>query len=316
MCPTGFRLTPTTAARLHRLMHVNEVKTDAALVRRLLAAQFPGWAHLRVEPVRSSGTVNAIYRLGTDLAVRLPRIEGGSKDVATEHRWLPRLAPHLPVAVPEPLAQGAPAEGYPWAWSVCRWLDGENPEAGSGSVRLAAELAEFVKALLRVDAGGGPPAYRSEPLESRDAATRGALDALDGVIDTAAAAAAWDEALRAPGRQGAAAWVHGDLQPGNVLLSGGRLSAVIDFGCMGLADPAVDLIAGWYLLTAPARRAFRKELGADDASWARGRGWALSIALMELSYYRNTNPVMAATARHVIGEILDDHVPFSGDRGR
>lgn len=302
-------MTPGAAARLHRLMHVNEVKTDTALVRRLLAAQFPAWAHLPVEPVRSSGTVNAIYRLGADMAVRLPRIEGGSKDVALEHRWLPHLARHLPFAVPEPLAEGAPAEGYPWAWSVCRWLDGENPEAGSGSVPLAAELADFVKALRSVDTEDGPPAFRSEPLESRDAATRGALDSLHGAIDSAAAAAAWDEALRAPGRRGAATWVHGDLQPGNVLLSGGRLSAVIDFGCMGLADPAVDLIAGWYLLTAPSRRAFRTALEADDASWARGRGWALSIALMELSYYRITNPVMAATARHVIGEILDDQRP-------
>ncbi|WP_405663675.1 aminoglycoside phosphotransferase family protein [Streptomyces sp. NBC_01166] len=290
-------------------MHADETKTDAALVRRLLAAQFPAWADLPVEPVGSHGTVNAIYRLGTDLAVRLPRIEGGSKDVATESRWLPRLAPHLPFAVPTPLAEGVPAEGYPWSWSVCRWLDGTNPAPGAGSSEFAADIAEFVLALRRVETTEGPPAYRSEPLASRDTATRAALDALHGVIDTGAAATAWTDALRAPAPQGPAVWVHGDLQPGNVLVSGGGLSAVIDFGCMGLADPAVDLIAGWYLLRAGARRTFRTRVGADAATWARGRGWALSIALMELSYYRTSNPVMAGTARQVIGEILEETGP-------
>ncbi|MEU9058572.1 aminoglycoside phosphotransferase family protein [Streptomyces sp. NPDC048430] len=287
-------------------MHADETRTDAALVRRLLAAQFPAWADLPVDPVGSHGTVNAIYRLGRDLAVRLPRIEGGSKDVATESRWLPRLAPHLPFAVPTPLAEGVPAEGYPWSWSVCRWLDGTNPAPGAGSAEFAADMAEFVLALRRVDTADAPPAYRSETLASRDTATRGALDALHGVIDTGVAATAWADALRAPAPQGPAVWVHGDLQPGNVLVSGGRLSAVIDFGCMGLADPAVDLIPGWYLLRAGARRVFRTRMGADAATWARGRGWALSIALMELSYYRTSNPVMAETARRVIGEVLGD----------
>lgn len=288
-------------------MHANETKTDAALVRRLLAAQFPAWADLPVEPVRSSGTVNAIYRLGTDLTVRLPRVEGGSRDVATEHRWLPRLAPHLPHAIPAPLAQGVPGEGYPWSWSVCRWLDGANPGAGAAGAELACDIAEFVLALRHVDTTDGPPAFRSEPLAARDTATRGALDTLHGVIDTAAAADAWAAALRAPAPEGPAVWVHGDLQRGNVLVTGdGRLSAVIDFGCMGLADPAVDLIPAWYLLRAEARPTFRTRVGADPATWERARGWALSIALMELSYYRTSNPVMAGTARRVIGEVVGE----------
>ncbi|MGW1319524.1 aminoglycoside phosphotransferase family protein [Streptomyces sp. NPDC002426] len=288
-------------------MHANETKTDTALVRRLLAAQFPAWADLPVEPVRSSGTVNAIYRLGTDLTVRLPRVEGGSRDVATEHRWLPHLAPHLPHAIPAPLAQGVPGEGYPWSWSVCRWLDGTNPPAGEGGPELASNIAEFVLALRHVDTTGGPPAFRSEPLATRDTATRGALDTLHGVIDTGAAADAWSAALRAPAPEGPAVWVHGDLQPGNVLVTDdGRLSAVIDFGCMGLADPAVDLIPAWYLLRADARPTFRTRVGADPATWERARGWALSIALMELSYYRTSNPVMAGTARRVIGEVVGE----------
>jgi len=285
-------------------MHAEETKTDAALVRRLLAAQFPAWARLPVEPAASHGTVNTIYRLGADMAVRLPRGEAGSNDVAAEHRWLPRLASQLPFAVPVPLAEGAPGEGYPWSWSVHSWLEGENPAAGSGRAELAADLAEFVLALRRVDTAGGPPAYRCEPLAARDTAARAALDALHGVIDTGTAATAWSEALNAPEPHGPAVWVHGDLQPGNVLVADGRLSAVIDFGCMGLADPAVDLIPGWYLLSAGAREVFRTAVGADPATWARARGWALSVALMELSHYQTSNPVMAGTAHHVITEIL------------
>lgn len=290
-------------------MHANERTTDVPLVRRLLAAQFPEWAGLPVEPVDSHGTVNAIYRLGPDLAVRLPRVEGGAGDVHTEHRWLPHLAPHLPLRIPTPVAKGAPGEGYPWAWSVCHWLDGANPGADGGPdpAALAAGLAEFVTALRRIDTTEAPPAYRGGPLATRDASTRGALGALHGVIDTTAATAAWTEALRAPDHSGPGVWVHGDLQPGNVLLQeDGRLGAVIDFGCMGVADPAVDLIAGWYLLPTGARSAFRGAVGVDDGSWARGRGWALSIALMELSHYRITNPVMAAHARRVIDEVLSD----------
>ncbi|MFI8438655.1 aminoglycoside phosphotransferase family protein [Streptomyces sp. NPDC079020] len=280
---------------------------DVPLVRRLIAAQFPQWAELPVVPVDSHGTVNAIFRLGADMTVRLPYKEVGASDAETEHRWLPYLAQRLPVSVPAPLAKGGPAEGYPWAWSVCGWLDGANPGPDNpvDPGAFAADLAAFVTALRRIDTTDGPPAYRSEPLASRDTATRDAIDSLHGDLDLHATTHVWEEALRAPAASGPPVWVHGDLQPGNVLAAQGRLSAVIDFGCMGLADPAVDLIAAWYLRPAGARETFRTAVAADDATWARGRGWALSIALMELSYYRETNPFMATTARHVIGELLD-----------
>ncbi|WP_128817742.1 aminoglycoside phosphotransferase family protein [Streptomyces sp. S063] len=280
---------------------------EPSLVRGLIAAQFPHWADLPVEAVDASGTANAIYRLGADKAVRLPRTEGSAADVATEHRWLPRLAERLPFPVPLPLAQGVPDEAFPRPWSVCTWLDGANPAPGDGSSSsdlLAADLAECVLALRRVDPAQAPPAYRSEPLASRDATTREALASLAGIVDAEVVAAAWNEALSAPPFTAAPVWVHGDLQPGNVLVADGRLAAVIDFGCTGLADPAVDLIAAWYLLTAGARETFRTAVAADDATWARGRGWALSIALLELAHYRETNPVMARIAAQVIEEIV------------
>lgn len=204
-------------------MRPGEFPIDASLVRRLLAAQFPRWAELPLKRFPSAGTVNALYRLGDDLAVRLPRIEGGAEDVAKEAHWVPRLAPLLPAAVPEILATGTPGEGYPWPWMVQRWLDGEPPHAGrlTDPLPLAADLGAFVAALRRVRLPDGPTAYRGVPLSTADAMTRAALDELRGTIDTSAATAAWEAALAAPAWTGPPLWVHSDLMPGNMLTRGG-----------------------------------------------------------------------------------------------
>ncbi|CAM5659163.1 phosphotransferase [Streptomyces avidinii] len=300
----------TTGTAKPPKMHADEPDIDVPLVTRLIAGQFPRWAELPVERVESGGTSNAMYRLGADMVVRLPRTPGSAADVRTEQVWLRRLAPVLPVAVPVPAGTGRPAEGYPWPWSVYGWLPGASPVIGAipEPELLAADLAEFVTALHRADPVDAPPAYRSESLAARDAETRATIAELaaSAGLDAGAATALWDEALRAPQGDGPPVWIHADLQPGNVLLADGRLSAVIDFGCAGLGDPAVDLIAAWYVIPAAARSAFRSAVGADDAAWTRGRGWALSIALPELSYYRESNPAMASTARHVIAQLLAD----------
>lgn len=290
-------------------MHADEVDIDASVVQRLLGAQFPQWANLPIRAVPSAGTDNALYRLGEDWVVRLPRIESAVQDVDKEREWLPKLAPDLPLPIPVPLATGTPAEGYPWPWSVYRWLEGENPRVDrlTNPSGVATQLAQFVLALQQIDSAGGPPARRGRPLPVQDAPTRAAIEALGGMIDTAAATAAWDAALEAPQWSGSAVWVHGDLSPGNVLIAKGRLSAVIDFGCLGVGDPACDLIVAWNLLPADQRDVYRAALQVDHATWARGRGWALSVALIQLPYYRNTNPALAANARHVIHEVLADH---------
>jgi aminoglycoside phosphotransferase (APT) family kinase protein len=292
-------------------MHSDEVDTDPSLVSRLLADQFPQWADLPIEPVESSGTDNAIYRLGEHMSVRLPRIPGGTGTIDKELRWLPELAPLLPVAIPLPLAKGSPCQGYPWHWSVHRWLDGEclNVERMADPVGLAQDLGGFVAALRRIDTAAGPipeqEGSRGLPLARRDAATRDAIVALDGVVDARAVTAAWEAALRAPTWQRPGVWIHGDLLSGNVLVDGnGRLSAVIDFGCMTVGDPACDVMAGWTLFSAEGREAFRSAIAVDDATWARGRGWALSFALIALPYYMHTNPVFVRDARHVIREVL------------
>ncbi len=295
-------------------MHADERTVDAALVGRLLAAQFPHWSHLPISPVASSGTDHAIFRLGEGLAARLPRIHWATEQAELERRWLPRLAPHLPLAVPEQLAMGAPDEGYPWPWAVYRWLGGEhaidNPAADT--VQTAADLARFLLALRAIDPGGGPTpdptsTARGLRLATRDAATRDAIARSRGLVDTNTITAAWNAALSAPVYDGPPLWFHGDLEPGNLLLRDGRLSAVIDFCCLGLGDPAVDLIPAWSVFSGPARAAFRAALAADDAAWARGMGWALSTAIIALPYYVDTNPVMARGARRKLAAVLGEH---------
>lgn len=295
-------------------MHVDEVDIDAALVRRLLAAQFPRWADLPIVPFKSSGTDNAIYRLGDDMAVRLPRIKGATGQVDKEYRWLPRLAPHLPLAIPTPLAKGTPGEGYPWQWSVYRWLEGENAtsERIDDPALAASDLAQFIADLERIDTTDAPSpgqhnSFRGVPLAMRDAETRAAIASLHGMINADAATAAWEAALQAPAWDRPPVWIHGDLIPLNLLVEWGRISAIIDFGCLGVGDPACDLQVAWNFLTAGTREAFREVLPVDDATWARGRGWALSVGLIALPYYQNTNPVLAGIARRAIAEVLADH---------
>lgn len=295
-------------------MHAEEVDIDIGLVARLIAAQFPRWADLAIEPVPSSGTDNAIYRLGDDMVVRLPRIQWAIGQVEKDLRWLPMLAPLLPLAIPVPLAQGRPAEGYPWEWGVYRWLEGERAtvERVAKPRQAATDLARFLSALQRIDTADGPPAgppnsSRGVPLGTRDAATRSAIASLPGEVDIDVVTTVWEATLRAPEWQRAPAWIHGDLTPGNMLLVHGCLSAIIDFAALCVGDPACDLMVAWTFLTAATRPVFQAELRVDEASWIRGRGWALSWALIALPYYLDSNPVLAGDARRTIVEVLADH---------
>ena len=288
-------------------MHVDEVSTDVALVRRLLRAQAGEWAELPLVRVPSSGTDNALYRLGDDRVVRLPRVGWAVGGLERELEWLPRLAPLVPVPIPVPLLTGEPGAGFPWLWAVYEWLPGENPPLGGlgDTARLARDLAGLLAALRRIELDG-PSSRRGLPLSSQDEWVRTALSQLDGEIDTAAARAAWEQALRVPGWPREDVWLHGDLFPGNLLVEDGRLIGLIDFSLVGRGDPACDLIAAWSVLSAASRASFRSDLDVDDDTWARGRGWALSVALVALPYYRDTNPGFAAVARHVLAEVLSE----------
>ncbi|GGP33726.1 aminoglycoside phosphotransferase family protein [Streptomyces abikoensis] len=289
------------------MMHENEIPTDGALVRRLLTHQFPQWADLPISPVNSAGTENAIYRLGDELAVRLPRMEDAVGQVDFEQDWLPRLAPCLPTAVPEPIAVGQPGHGYPFPWAVSRWIDGSHPTTEPDELpdghRLARDLGEFVTALRKADTTGARPGYRSVPLRTRDASVREWTAKAADDIDAPALLSAWEQALDQPDWDGPPQWTHGDLIPGNILVGDGRLRAVIDFGTAGVGDPACDAIAAWTVLSAETRKTFRAAGGFDDAAWARGRGWALTF-VSGIDYYRHTNPAMAELGRRAVTEVL------------
>jgi aminoglycoside phosphotransferase (APT) family kinase protein len=293
-------------------MHADELDVDVALVRRLLAEQFPEWSGLALEPVLPLGTDNANFRLGDELLVRLPRRRRTSVTLEKERRWLPRLAPHLPLAVPLPVADGVATNGYPFAWSVYRWLPGENATVSRipDRAQLAHDLAGLIAALWRIDASDGPPPgehnfFRGEPLAARDHAMRVGTATLAGALDADAVTAMWDDALAAPGWEGPPVWIHGDLDARNLLVQDGRLSAVIDWGSAGVGDPACDVMVAWKMLPPGARDAFRKALDVDDATWRRGRGWALSQAIGALAYYtEETNAVLVHEARRWLSALI------------
>ncbi|MFJ6692408.1 aminoglycoside phosphotransferase family protein [Streptomyces sp. NPDC091294] len=281
---------------------------DTALVRRLVDAQFPQWSGLALTLLEPAGSDHVIHRLGDGLSVRLPRHAGAVGQAAKEFRWLPRLAPHLPLAVPEPVAVGEPGFGYPWPWAVSRWLDGEvaTVEALADSAGAAAELAGFLTALQRFpapqDAAGDDLTGR--PLSERDRATREAIARTGGEFDAAALTDLWNEALHAPGWDRPPVWFHGDFHTGNLLTVGGRLSAVIDFEELGRGDPARDLMIAFTLMTPASRAVFRAALGVDDATWTRGRGWALATGLNAHVAYAAVSPRVAAQTTRQITQAL------------
>ncbi|MFE9204013.1 aminoglycoside phosphotransferase family protein [Micromonospora sp. NPDC007230] len=291
-------------------MHADEVETDLALVRRLVAGQFPHWADLAIRLVPSYGTDHDIYRLGADLVVRLPRIGWATEQAAREAEWLPRLAPHLPLALPVPLVRGRPAEGYPFDWSVYEWLPGENANGTLADLDQAAvDLAAFITALRGIDTTGAyprKPGSRGSDLADFDDGVRRSVAQLGDRVDGAATLRAWQESLDAPTWDGPGVWVHGDLLPGNLLVVAGRLSAVIDFGGLNVGDPACDLQPAWNVFAGRSRERFRTELDVDDASWLRGRGWALLQAANALPYYWDTNPGIVRQASRALAEVLAD----------
>lgn len=300
-------------------MHEGEQEVSAALVHALVTQQFPQWAELPLRRVPSDGTSNAMFRLGEDLVARLPLMEWAVSDVHKEQQWLPVLARQLPVAVPVPVAQGAPGLGYPWPWSVHRWVDGHSlpPFPEPLGEQFARDLAGFVRALRGVDTAGVPGASRG-PLVQQEPFTRvqlgalraqvtsGELSAAEVEVDVDLIEALWDEAVAAPVPTEQPVWVHGDLLPGNVLVRDGVLHGVIDWGALGVGVRHADLLGCWSLLTATERDTFREVLDVDEPTWLRGRAFALSVAVQALPYYWHSNAGMTGMALRVLGEVTAD----------
>ena len=285
-------------------MHEDELEIDEALVRRLLEEQFPEWAELPVVRVEPAGTVNAIFRLGNELSVRLARRDGPTEPGGKEVDWLPRLAPLDPLEIPVPVAQGKPSGDYPWFWNVHTWVDGETmPVEDIDAVQAAIDLADFLRALHRVDPTGAPEG-RGIPLAERDPSFRYWLARFDG---DRRVVGAWEQARAAAPWEGPPVWHHGDLDVRNWLVRSGRISGVIDWGSMGVGDPACDVMVAWKLHSGAARDAFHEALEVDDATWERARGWVVSQAVAALSYYTlENNRVLVLEARRWLSEALGD----------
>ena len=283
-------------------LHDGELDISAGLVRRLLAAQLPDLAGLPLEPIKASGTDNIMFRLGDDLVIRLPRMPGSTGTIRKEHRWLPWLAPRLPLDIPRPVALGRPGEGYPLAWSVSTWLPGDHEI--SDLALAATRLGGFVAAMQRIEVpDDAPGAYRAGAYQRADDDVRAALSDLD----IPGAGELWETALRLPAWDGPPVWLHSDLLPPNLLARDGRLTAVIDFGCAGVGDPAADLMPAWTVFDEATRPLFRAQLAVDDATWERGRAWALVFGVGAWHYYARTNPSFAALGRRAVNQVLTRH---------
>ncbi|WP_172622874.1 aminoglycoside phosphotransferase family protein [Aquicella siphonis] len=295
-------------------MHEKELEIDEYLVHALLEAQCPHWANLPLTSVSSSGTDHALYRLGDEYIVRLPRIEWipGSliKSINKEYEWVPKIARFLKIPISEPVFKGNPDKFYPWPWTITRWNKGHNPdfEIESEYEQLAEDIACFLNDMHGIKLTNGPVSRRGIPLKELDVETRKAIGELEGKIDTYFIASLWRQLLNVPSWNKTLVWLHGDLLPGNILVQNNRLSAVIDFTDVGIGDPACDLIIAWSLFNPNSRQIFKENLKhVDDDTWERGRGWALSIALIMLPYYIHSNPVLTALARRMIKNVSCDY---------
>jgi aminoglycoside phosphotransferase (APT) family kinase protein len=295
-------------------MHLHELEIGEELVRGLLDDQFPQFADMALRRIEPSGTVNAIFRLGTDLSVRLARVDGPTEPGGKEFDWLGTLAPELPLSIPVVVAQGRPTQVYPWFWDIHTWVEGETVAVAEiDEVSAARDLARFIAALWRVDAAGAPPG-RGVGLAERDAELCGWLEHFDGdpsVRDEwdralPLVAAEWERALAVPAWEGPPVWCHGDLDTRNWLVRNGRITGIVDWGEMGVGDPACDVMVAWKLGSRRGRDAFRDALDVDDAMWARARGWVISQAAMALAYYTSqNNRVLFEEARRWLGAALD-----------
>jgi aminoglycoside phosphotransferase (APT) family kinase protein len=301
-------MTTSELANGRRRMPRTEVDLDVAAVRRLIATCFPDYAELPVTELAAPGTQNIMYRLGRDLCIRLPRRQRVVRRLEKELRWLPAISRRSPLEVPAPVASADASGAYPMPWAIYRWIDGE-PFSAEDLVdedESARRLAAFVTALRTLDRTGAPPSQQDRSVADRDRDVRRAVPLVSAVFDRAKVARAWERLLDALPWTGASTWTHGDLLPTNFLMRRGRLTAIIDFGCAGIGDPALDLLPAWAAFGARGRATFRSALAVDDATWRRGQALALHqavvIAADQLPWNGPMLPVAVRTGESVLSD--------------
>jgi aminoglycoside phosphotransferase (APT) family kinase protein len=292
-------------------MHDDQLTVPAQTARALVDAQFPQWRRLPVRPVHASGTVNAIFRIGGELAARFPLRPGDPETVRQELEKeaaaARELAGRTRFPTPEPVAIGEPGAGYPLPWLVQTWLTGVTAidDDPGGSEGFARDLADFIRGVRAIDTDGRGFSGRGRggDLRSHDAWVETCFQNSERVLDVPRLRQIWEALHVLPRGPGEDVMSHKDLIPGNVLVSGGRLAGVLDVGDLGPADPALDLVAAWHLLEAGPRQVFRDDLGSGDLEWERGKAWAFEQALGAVWYYAESNPDFSRTCRRTLERI-------------
>lgn len=295
-------------------MASNQQKIDIAvpLVTKLIKQQFPHWAHLTINPVQYGGWDNRTFRLGNTMSIRLPSAQCYAAKVAKEQEWLPRLAPHLTMPIPQPVALGKPSDDYPWHWSIYRWIEGERADKivmnDAELEQLACDVAHFLKELQAIDTTGGlipgpHNFYRGASPAVYDSETRSALEKLGNIVDTDACTRVWEKAIESQWDK-APVWFHGDLSAGNILVRDGKLAGVIDFGGVAVGDPACDLVIAWTFFKGKSREVFRSTVDMDKKTWDRARGWALWKALITLNELRAKESAITIEQKEIIDAVV------------
>jgi aminoglycoside phosphotransferase (APT) family kinase protein len=293
----------------------DNVDITLALVTNLIAEQFPQWAHLPIRSVKVSGWDNRTFRLGETMSVRLPSAAVYAPQVQKEHHWLPLLAPHLSTRISKPLAMGYPSKEYPWHWSIYQWIQGESADTivlnSSHMIQLAYSLAQFLHELHAIDSTGGPPPgshnfYRGASLHVYDAEVQSALITLQDFIDIAGVTSVWQKAISSEWHKDPV-WIHGDFSAGNILIQDNKLAAVIDFGCMGIGDPACDLVLAWTFFSDESRTHLKSSMTLDANTWARARGWALWKALITIASLQDKTTPEALKNQQIINTLVKEH---------
>jgi aminoglycoside phosphotransferase (APT) family kinase protein len=293
----------------------NNLDITDSLVSQLITEQFPKWAEFKITPVKFGGHDNRTFRLGDNLLIRLPSAQSYVAQVAKEQEWLPKLAPHLTMKIPSPVAMGRPNNIYPWPWSIYQWIEGDSANTVELNdvhlKQLATDLADFLKAIQKIDSQAGPAGgehnyYRGVSLSIYDESTKESLSQLGDVIDTQQAMRVWEEALNSQWER-PPVWVHGDIASGNLLINNNKLTAVIDFGCLGVGDPACDLVIAWTLFDRDSRELFKKRIALDAATWKRARGWALWKAAFELAALEDKSSQQAHQQLTIVKTVLQEH---------
>lgn len=293
---------------------MNPHNITPTLVKKLITYQFPEFAHLDIQPVKVQGHDNRTFRLGEDMLIRMPTAESYALKVPKEQELLPRLKPHLTTAIPVPLKMGQPTHDYPFPFSIYQWLDGESANNvlihDDDLENIAIGLACFLNEFQRIDPHFGPPPgahnwYRGDHISVYDKGARDQIEQIDGLIDCQSALALWEKAMQTKW-QNPPVWIHGDVAAGNILVHDGKLTGIIDFGGMGVGDPACDLVIAWTFLKNKSREVFKQGINVDNDTWLRAKAWCLWKATFELCNEQNKKCLRATTQKQIINDVLTE----------